>query len=272
MHHNLPNPSNIKSIDDFIQLNYNNLPPEYFPTNREITRLKYMSKFEGENSKKDPNNKTYDWEYTVNKYGFRDIWRFEPNTKRIGFFGCSCTFGVGVDSRTTFVKLVESHYGPSNVECFNMGLPGAGTQRIAKLVSASQRLLNFDAVVLTLPTSSRFLMLNQHNLMIDFVPGFIRSDFEAEEKFIYGKFGQNNLDMYFIDYVHWIQAELKSVKKVFWSTWCQDSYKLLKTIIDKESLLPHFNFVDHGRDIHPGIKSHYLYSKNIINALGNLNG
>jgi hypothetical protein len=227
--------------------------------------VRYMSEYEKKTSKPSDN----DWNYYINSYGYRGDWRLHKHTKKIGFFGCSVTFGIGVDSNYIFPNLVELHYGSNNVESLNLGMGGAGIQRIAKLVSASIRLINFDVVIMTLPTSSRFLVVDKFNQMIDIVPNFTRDECKGVEKFIYQNFGQNNLDMYFIDYIHWIESELKSVNTVLWTTWCKDTHTILEDVIDKNRLLPAMHFVDQGRDLHPGVLTHKKYAEIICNKLGN---
>lgn len=226
----------------------------------------YMSIMEQERSEilKD------DWNYYLNPYGYRGNWRLEKHTKKIGFFGCSCTFGIGTHHDAIFSNVVEKHYGSDNVESLNMGIQGASIQRIAKLVSASNRVIDFDTVVLTLPTSSRFLLLDENNLMCDILPSGTRPEVEKHTKWIYESFGQNNLDMYFTDCVHWIMAELKSTRRVLWSTWCIKTHKILESIIDQKDLLPKWDFVDKGRDPHPGVQSHFNHATAIIEKLGKI--
>jgi hypothetical protein len=75
--------------------------------------------------------------------------------------------------------------------------------------------------------------------------------------------------MYFIDYIHWIESELKSVNTVLWTTWCKDTHTILEDVIDKNRLLPAMHFVDQGRDLHPGVLTHKKYAEIICNKLGN---
>lgn len=228
--------------------------------------VRYMSSGEQETSKilKD------DWDYYINHFGYRGSWRLEKDTKKIGFFGCSCTFGIGMHHNYIFPNLIERHYGSSSIESLNMGLPGASIQRVAKLFSAANRIIDFDIVVLTLPSSSRFLISNADNGMADIIAGSNQPSLHKVNKFIYGTFGQNSLDMYFIDYVHWIKAELKSTQRVLWSSWCRDTYILLQKIINKEDLAPIWQFVDKARDNHPGILSHKNYATHIVDKIGKL--
>jgi hypothetical protein len=243
-----------KSLNDLLDYTAINSQPD--------TYVRYMSEYEEQTSKKIKN----DWDYYINPYGYRGHWQLKSDTKKIGFFGCSFTIGVGVLFENTFSNLVELHYASNpfyKVESINLGLPGSGIQRIAKLVSASVNVFNFDAVVLTLPSSTRFLISDEHNLMINIVPGFSKFNLAKTEKLIYKHLGNSTLDMYYVDYIHWINKELSSVPTVLWSSWDPHSYSLIKKVIKKDNILPLFLMKDKGRDDHPGILTHKLWSGEI---------
>lgn len=259
----IPIPNHTSKLEDLLAFSSVGFSSDIEPN----TFVRYMSEYEEKTSKVLDN----DWDYYLNYYGFRGPWRLEDSTKKIGFFGCSVTFGIGVHHTNIFPTLVENNLGIDKVESINLGMGGSSIQRIAKLVSATTNVLELDAVVLTLPPFYRFLVLNKDNLMIDILPGFYRENCENIQKFLYGKsFGQNNLESIYIDYVHWIISELKPVKRVLWSSWDNETYNLLKTIIDKENLLPAFAMVDEARDKHPGIQSHKMYASHICKKLKDL--
>lgn len=225
--------------------------------------VRYMSEHEKQTSKKLKN----DWDYYINPYGYRGHWKLKTNSKKIAFFGCSITFGVGVPFENTFSNLVESYYKSGDVESINLGLPGSGIQRIAKLVSASTNIFNFDAVVLTLPSSSRFLISDNYNLLIDIVPRFTSQDYKKAYKLIYNHFGNSTLDMYYVDYIHWINKELSSVPKVLWGSWDPYSYSIIQEVIKKDNMLPPFPHIDMGRDRHPGVLTHKKWAEDIYTQL-----
>jgi hypothetical protein len=58
------------------------------------------------NSEEEKVVKPGDWQYRINKYNFREPWNFEAHTPKIGFFGCSFTFGEGIEYPDTFVNIV----------------------------------------------------------------------------------------------------------------------------------------------------------------------
>lgn len=240
------------------------------PTN--ISRnsyVRYTSTYEQQNSEVVEN----DWDYYFNEYGFRGKWRLNTDAKKIGFFGCSITFGVGVQEHQIFSNLVESFYGSDKVSAVNLGMGGSGIHRIAKLVSAAVRVIDFDAVVLTLPASTRFLISTAENQMVDVVPNFTKNEFSAVEKFVYGEyFGKPSLDMFYVDYIHWINSELKLANpkmRVLWTSWCVDTYRILEKVIDTKELLPRFHVSDRARDPHPGPLSHKHHAEHICQHLGN---
>jgi hypothetical protein len=261
-------PCNVKTIEELGQYTSGIRPPG----SGRPYRSKYQSAHEesesSENIKNDPAK--WDWEYYINEYGFRDPWRLETNTKKIGFFGCSVTFGVGVDSKCTFSNLVEQAYGSTVVESINLSVGGASVQRMAKLVSSAVQIIDFDAIVLTLPTTDRFLVLDNENRFTDMVPRFTGHTVENKYEAFYKHFTQADRDMYATDYIHWMLAELKNLNiKVLWSTWCKHTNIILQEIIEADSLLPYMHLSDFGRDNgHPGIETHKCYANNIINRLG----
>ncbi len=69
----------------------------------------------------DDNNNPTDIKYLLNDYGFRS--KNFTDKPGILFFGCSHTFGVGVDQHMSWPELICNHY---NLECYNLGMPGKG--------------------------------------------------------------------------------------------------------------------------------------------------
>ena len=261
-------PCNVKTIEE---LGYYTSGIHH-PGSLSPYRTKFQSPIEesasSKNIKNDPAK--WDWEYYINEYGFRDPWRLETNTKKIGFFGCSVTFGVGLDSRYTFTNLVEQAYGSTFVESINLGVGGSSIQRMAKLVSSAIRVIDFDAIVLTLPTTDRFLVTDHENVLTDMLPSFINDSVGKKSQAFYTYFTQADRDMYATDYIHWILAETKNLNiKVLWSSWDQQTYRQLQEIVRPEYLLPQMLTIDRGRDNgHPGVLSAARHAENIIDRLG----
>ena len=102
----------------------------------------YIRKEEAPNFDKDP------WQYTINQYGFRDVWRNKAKRPNIGFYGCSNTFGEGVESSKHWTTLLSKHY---NMCKYNFGIGGASALRIARTFVATQQVLNLNYAVILLP-------------------------------------------------------------------------------------------------------------------------
>ena len=78
----------------------------------------------------DAKQKEDPWEYNINSYGFRGLdWTFQ---KSPALFGCSCTFGIGVE--TPVSELLAKKLGVDVIP--NLGVPGGGFVSIIKVFSA----------------------------------------------------------------------------------------------------------------------------------------
>ena len=106
----------------------------------------YIRKEEAPNFDKDP------WQYTINQYGFRDVWRNKAKRPNIGFYGCSNTFGEGVESSKHWTTLISKHY---NMCKYNFGIGGASALRVARTFVATQQVLNLNYAVILLPSLHR---------------------------------------------------------------------------------------------------------------------
>jgi hypothetical protein len=236
-------------------------PSEYI--GNAVQFLSEMEKSDSsENIKSDPINNSFS--YYINDYGCRGAWKLSDTTKKFGFFGCSFTFGVGIDEKHTFAKLVEKHY--DNIECLNFGQGGSSIQRIAKMLSASKQMFEFDTVVITLPSMYRFLVTDDDNNYIDIVPNHTVSN--GKEVAIYSCFTDNDFNSIYTDYLHWILAETKDIKNVIWGTYDYTLHPLLQEHTTKDVIMWDTKESDRGRDgKHPGIESNDFYAKEIIKRL-----
>jgi hypothetical protein len=221
---------------------------------------------------------TNPFNYYINDYGYRGRWELLPYTKKIGFFGCSCTFGAGVDEQHTFAKIIESYYNTTEkkVESFNFGMNGGGVHRMAKLFSEVNNMIEFDTIVVSLPSPYRFLTLDKNNNYADIVPNasFIHAE---KEKLVYSALSINELKSIFADYVRWIWAEAKAKNiNVVWGSYSQDAIDSISEFID-DVIFWHFGppeyyniipYIDYGRDNgHPGIKAHAKYAEEILKVM-----
>lgn len=234
-------------------------------------KIKFLCQLEedesAENCKRDPI--IHNWDYHVNDYGYRGEWKLNPENKKIGFFGCSFTFGVGVNDTSTFANVVQSKF--KNSEAINLGQGGSSIHRIAKIVSASLKVIDFDAIVLTLPASDRFAVMAPDNVRLcEIVPGFTPHFLKNKAVAVHKLLSQEDLNLILIDYIHWIKAETKHIKHVLWGSWSDTTYELLSNIIEPENLLGVWKYDRHeiGRDMmHPGIQPHKYWASRITESL-----
>jgi hypothetical protein len=223
----------------------------------------YIRKEEAPNFDKDP------WQYTINQYGFRDVWRNKAKRPNIGFYGCSNTFGEGVESSKHWTTLLSKHY---NMCKYNFGVGGASALRIARTFVATQQVLNLNYAVILLPALHRvdyaeisedgateMQMLPWKN------PNFSKSQ-EKKWTDIYATYDNSMFIMNLIYAVSMIteSAKAHNVKIVF-SSWCGETlYTLGK--INAPNLYPNLALKtrDHARDgEHPGPESSKLFAEKL---------
>lgn len=205
------------------------------------------------------------WKYIINPWNFRDHWNFDDNRSKIGFFGCSFTFGEGIDSIDTFVDIVSKKF---NLNPFNFGIGGASIERIARTVSAVVNLIDIEYAVITLPSCHRTLYIDDTGSMINFLPSSPPSKFVRLSK----QLTSLDDDFYIIralSSVNWIYDVLnkKNIKFLI-SSWDYPLNYLCKKIFPLHTLDP-FPIVDdkQARDrLHPGIKSQQAHADQIIKA------
>ena len=223
----------------------------------------YIRKEEAPNFDKDP------WQYTINQYGFRDVWRNKAKRPNIGFYGCSNTFGEGVESSKHWTTLISKHY---NMCKYNFGIGGASALRVARTFVATQQVLNLNYAVILLPSLHRvdyaeisedgateMQMLPWKN------PNFSKSQ-EKKWTDIYATYDNSMFIMNLIYAVSMIteSAKAHNVKIVF-SSWCGETlYTLGK--INAPNLYPNLALKtrDHARDgEHPGPESSKLFAEKL---------
>jgi hypothetical protein len=191
------------------------------------------------------------WNYKINQYGYRDSeWDFN---KTIAFFGCSFTFGIGVEHAYPFI--IQQQLGKVIP---NLGVPAGSAVNILKVFSAFSRLHPMTAAVISLPHISRFYQptleksgWRSENLL----PGF--HDSKADRLFF--KSWINNGDIsYAVDYIDWAEdiAKQKEIE-IFWTSWDINTRNFLKeaklkNVFDWPQLV-----CDARDNSHPGQSTHY---------------
>jgi len=223
----------------------------------------YIRKEEAPNFDKDP------WQYTINQYGFRDVWRNKAKRPNIGFYGCSNTFGEGVESSKHWTTLLSKHY---NMCKYNFGIGGASALRVARTFVATQQVLNLNYAVILLPSLHRvdYAEISENGAtemqMLPWKnPNFSKSQ-EKKWTDIYATYDNSMFIMNLIYAVSMIteSAKAHNVKIVF-SSWCGETlYTLGK--INAPNLYPNLALKtrDHARDgEHPGPESSKLFAEKL---------
>ena len=223
----------------------------------------YIRKEEAPNFDKDP------WQYTINQYGFRDVWRNKAKRPNIGFYGCSNTFGEGVESSKHWTTILSKHY---NMCKYNFGIGGASALRVARTFVATQQVLNLNYAVILLPSLHRvdYAEISENGAtemqMLPWKnPNFSKSQ-EKKWTDIYATYDNSMFIMNLIYAVSMIteSAKAHNVKIVF-SSWCGETlYTLGK--INAPNLYPNLALKtrDHARDgEHPGPESSKLFAEKL---------
>ena len=223
----------------------------------------YIRNEEAPNFDKDP------WQYTINQYGFRDVWRNKAKRPNIGFYGCSNTFGEGVESSKHWTTLISKHY---NMCKYNFGIGGASALRVARTFVATQQVLNLNYAVILLPALHRvdYAEISENGAtemqMLPWKnPNFSKSQ-EKKWTDIYATYDNSMFIMNLIYAVSMIteSAKAHNVKIVF-SSWCGETlYTLGK--INAPNLYPNLALKtrDHARDgEHPGPESSKLFAEEL---------
>jgi hypothetical protein len=235
---------------------------EYFDEYSNFGQIKYFSKEERDNSKKDW---PIDFSYFINDIGFRGKY---PNTndKRVfAFFGCSVTFGQGLPEHKIYADLISRYY---DKKYLNLGIPGASIHRTALTFSAASRIWDIETAVINLPTFTRLHYVDTANRLqsILLTHNTEQKDIESVRLAVLKDFSDQFLVADAIDAIQWIIdiAKSKNINLVL-TSWNADTIQLVKTGFNLDILK--FNMIDTARDEHPGIQSHKEFSENVISIL-----
>ena len=263
-------PYNVKSLAELVE--FGNFRGDYgvdiknkhgVPQDSLNWKYTYIRNEEAPNFDKDP------WQYTINQYGFRDVWRNKAKRPNIGFYGCSNTFGEGVESSKHWTTLLSKHY---NMCKYNFGIGGASALRVARTFVATQQVLNLNYAVILLPSLHRvdYAEISENGAtemqMLPWKnPNFSKSQ-EKKWTDIYATYDNSMFIMNLIYAVSMIteSAKAHNVKIVF-SSWCGETlYTLGK--INAPNLYPNLALKtrDHARDgEHPGPESSKLFAEEL---------
>lgn len=175
------------------------------------------------------------FQYTINKCGFRDHFPEKNATNIIGFFGCSITFGEGMDTKDNFPYQVSQKL---QMNCLNLGMPGASSQRIALIFDAASNIWNIDTAVITLPDYSRVLYMESEGNLVNIIPAHPNLPGENEQvrMSIVNYFSDNALRLNFVNAINYIIAVAKSKKiKLILGVWETECLNIIKHVFDYSS-------------------------------------
>lgn len=207
-----------------------------------------------------------DWQYKINLYNFREPWNFNSKQKKIGFFGCSFTFGEGIEYENTFVKIASKEL---DMNPFNFGIGGSSIQRIARTFSAALKVIALDCIVVTLPHWSRQMYVDSHGKIINLIPYWPHSSFTDINNQLL-KVKEDYYIVQSISFISWIYdlAIERNIKLVL-SSWDSELNKLCKNLYPNLTI-DTFPIIDDkcARDkMHPGEKSHKAHAEQIVNKV-----
>tara|TARA_B110000093_G_scaffold36324_1_gene37904 strand:+ start:767 stop:1561 length:795 start_codon:yes stop_codon:yes gene_type:complete len=229
---------------------YNEMVNQY-STEKNLIGKKYTTPYfisPDAKQKEDP------WEYNINSYGSRGPdWTFQ---KSPALFGCSCTFGVGVE--TPVSELLANKLGVDVIP--NLGIPGGGFVSIIKLFSAFTRLHPVSDAIIMLPGPDR-VFLPEYQLdkktwaHRNFILNYLRGDKKFFKKVV-SIFNDDVSASYLSDYIDWANEIAKNRGiTIHWGSWNTNTVTFLE---EKNINATTFRVdLDTARDgSHPGPKCH----------------
>ena len=211
--------------------------------------------------------------YKLNNVNFRgNNWDTTSTRSKIGFFGCSFTFGEFVDQYKIFPTIVANKL---NFNGFNFGVPGSSIQRVCRSFSAASRCFDFEYAVVVLPDWNRIHYLNNDIHGARYLdisahsPNFptkVQQDFKS-----YIRLGNDQALKRTIDSVDWILDIARiSNTKVILSSWSELTYNALSQLYP-DYTIGCFPIIDTVIDNdHPDEQSHKEFARMIVNRINKL--
>lgn len=213
------------------------------------------------------------YDYKINNVNLRgNSWDTTSTKPKIGFFGCSFTFGEFVEQNKIFSSIVSNKL---NLNGFNFGVPGYGIQEIGRSFSAASRLLDFDYAVVVLPDWNRIQYLNHdvhgaRYISLSVHAPDLPNDIQHALR-NYVKLGDEQALKRTIDSVDWILdvARIKNTKVIL-SSWSTLTHKALKQLYPNYTI-DQFPIIDTVIDNdHPDVRSHKQFARIIVDRINQL--
>lgn len=205
------------------------------------------------------------WLYKINRHGYRgEDWPF--NRRSIGFFGCSFTFGIGVEQ-----SISDRVQEKLSIRCINLGLPGASPILVLKTFISFLKLHPIDFAVITLPPISRIhrpvydskiLSWNYESFLPDWIPPCNNKIYTVAYEF----FTEDTSAAYLYDYINSIETLANYFgTKILWSSWDIETQNFLIDIAGTKKIIQtDYGDMDKARDnMHPGPKSVEKWAGNL---------
>lgn len=207
-----------------------------------------------------------DFDYTINKYGFR----YSPlrDQTDIGAFGCSFTFGEGLPHSRLWHTILQ-HY--TNKSVLNFGIPGRSIETIVNVFCVVSTHIKMEHAILLLPSLDRLQILGSNKGILRHYELRPTSDEELADDIFRAmpeeeiqKIAKNNI--YLAEYV----AKQRGIK-IYFSSWHTTTYTLLKKMrFEYGTLLPEWQPIlrdpdkDKARDMQHHGPLHHLYWESLI--------
>lgn len=208
------------------------------------------------------------WKYEINKHGYRGKeWTF--NKESIAFFGCSFTFGIGVEKPVT--EYSEEILG---IPCHNIGQPGSSPLNVLKTFTAFNKFHPVKLAVITLPQIERLYWptFNEQYKIWSYgniIPHWVDDNNKKIHKYAYKFFTLDTCVAYMYDYIQ--MAELSAAvngTKILWSSWDLQTEEVLKNVLTDQNIVPSVSIIDRGRDgLHPGPRSVKLWADQLCRKI-----
>jgi hypothetical protein len=223
-----------------------------------------------------------DVKYYINDYACRGDWDLTDKTDylKIAVFGCSFTFGVGIDEDKTWHAIVKQKLKTDKpIQLINLGFPGGSISKALKMFKYLTDIYNIDIAIFLLPTHWREEFVDHkgwsyYNLIPNVAPHHVEQAWETfynyatEETQLYTALK----NVSHIDHI----AKTKNIETYF-SSWDNPLYELLKqNYLTKKQVLPYFKFIEQFRGMkdsfardgrHPGPVSQEVFAQEVIEHL-----
>lgn len=187
--------------------------------------------------------------YQINSHGFRND-EFKLSNNSIMFLGCSYTSGIGLPEHVIFPRLVADHF---QMELLNLSQAAGSADTCFRIGSYWIPILKPKIVVCVTPAMNRWEWIEKNgNSIASLITTIPRMWFTREENQLFNR--QKNILA-----LKYICAE-QNIRFV--------EYLSEKIFIGEKDDMPEELRGDLARDLaHPGIKTHKLAAKNIIEMI-----